>query len=176
MEGRSRGGGGMGQKRTPLFIYRPTRKPIRFQKLQHMKEKKKNTVLFWVKEVLASPLFWELQLTSFRKRRDHPQRLPTSANEMINKVVVARPVGPKAGQAGAIGTRSWGFFWPVPPPGGVPNSHGPPSPRETILVLWCSGQGSPLAVPEKDSHSRAPAPLCPGRTSWTVSRESALWT
>ena len=97
LEGRSRGGGGMGQKRTPLFIYRPTRKPIPFQKLQHMKEKKKNTVLFWVKEVLASPLFWELQLTSFRKRRDHPQRLPTSANEMINKVVVAKACRTKGG-------------------------------------------------------------------------------
>ena len=33
LKGRSRGGGGMGQKRAPLFIYRSTRKPIPFQKL-----------------------------------------------------------------------------------------------------------------------------------------------
>ena len=165
----------MGQKRAPLFIYRSTRKPIPFQKLQHMKEKK-NTVLFWVKEVLASPLFWELQLTSFGKRRGRLQRLHMSANEMINKAVVAEACGTRGRPSLGNRDQLLRLFWPIPPLGGVPNSHYPPSPRETVLVLWCSGQGSPLAVPENDSHSGAPTPLCPWRTSWTVSRESGLWT
>lgn len=43
--------------------------------------------------MLASPLFWELQLTSFGKRRGRLQRLHMSANEMINKAVVAEACG-----------------------------------------------------------------------------------
>lgn len=39
-----------------------------------------------MKEVLASPLFWELQLASFRKRCDGPSEASTSANEVINKL------------------------------------------------------------------------------------------
>ena len=85
------------KKELPCLFTDQLENPSDFRNFSIWKKKKKNTVLFWVKEVLASPLFWELQLTSFRKRRDHPQRLPTSANEMINKVVVAKACRTKGG-------------------------------------------------------------------------------